>query len=114
MTGFLIKLVVCPSVVYLADLLFTQVNFTEPYQPLIVGLVLAIATHAMELALLRPGTVWLSTLVDFAAAAAIVFLGGYLLDARITVTGALLTAGMLAVTEYFQHIALNTSGKTVK
>ncbi|SEN00589.1 DUF2512 family protein [Lihuaxuella thermophila] len=115
MAGFIIKLIVCPVVVLLSSFLFREVYYPSFYHPVIVGIVLAIAAHAMEIVFLRRGTFWLSNLMDFIAATAIVYISSYFFPgSRVTWVGATLTAFLLAVTEYFQHLWLLRTGKTDK
>lgn len=116
LAGLLIKLVVCPAVVLLsAYVLFADVYYPSLYQPIVVGLVLAIAAHMMEVFMLRPGTLWISTAMDFVAATVIVYFSEFFFTgARITFVGAMLTAFLLSITEYFQHKWLIQSGRTEK
>ncbi|SFI83885.1 DUF2512 family protein [Thermoflavimicrobium dichotomicum] len=109
MKGWIVKLFVCPAVVWISTFLFQDVYYPAPYQSLVTGLILAIVAHLMELMVLRPGTFWLSTGADFLAATVIVYISQWFFaGSRITWAGALLTAFFLAVTEYFQHIWLRS------
>lgn len=82
---------------------------------IIVGLILAFAAHMMEILVLKKGTFWISTIADFIAAFAIVYLSQFLLrNVSITFLNTSLTALLLTVTEYFQHNYLIKSGKTKK
>ncbi|MFD1038637.1 DUF2512 family protein [Virgibacillus byunsanensis] len=115
MTGLIIKLLVCPIGVILASWIFPNVNFANWYQPIIIGVVLAVVGYAMEYLLLREETNWLSVLMDFAASAIIVYIGaGFFIGADVTVWGAILTGALLAVTEIFQHNWLLRSGRIRK
>lgn len=113
--GLLIKLIVCPSVVILSDYLLASIDYASLYQAIIVGLVLAFAAHAMEVLLLRRGTLWMSTLLDLAAAILILFFSQFLLPgSRVLFIGAFLTAVLLTFTEYFQHVWLIRNRMTEK
>ncbi|RAL26884.1 DUF2512 family protein [Thermoflavimicrobium daqui] len=115
MKGLLVKLIVCPVVVYISTFLFQDVFYPANYQPIIVGLVLGIVGHLMEVLMLRPGTLWISTFMDFLAATVIIYFSQWFFTgSQITWIGALLTAFFLAVTEYFQHIWLLRNGATEK
>ncbi|OYD08253.1 DUF2512 family protein [Paludifilum halophilum] len=115
MIGLLVKLIVCPSVVLLSTAMFADVYYPYIYQPIIVGLVLAVVGHMMELLLLKRGTFWLSNIMDFIAATAIVYFSAFFFaGAQMTVIGALLTGFLLTVAEYFQHLWLIRTGKTQK
>ncbi|WP_156288908.1 DUF2512 family protein [Oceanobacillus salinisoli] len=115
MTGLIIKIFVCPITVFIASFLFPNVTYANLWQPIIVGLILAVAAHMMEIFLLKADTFWTSTLMDFAAATLIVyFVSLFLAGAEVTFFGALFTGLLLAVTEIFQHRYLINSGRTRK
>ena len=115
MAGLLVKLIVCPTVVYLSGLFIPQVHFTSVNQTMIVGLVLAVSAHIMELYLLKPNTIWISTGMDFIAATLIVYLVPMLMQGtQVTFLGALITGFVLALTEIPQHYWLTRTGKTAK
>ena len=115
MTGLLIKLVVCPVTVYLSGVFFREVYFPAIYYPIIIGLILAIGAHMMEVWILKPGTLWLSTILDFVAATVLVYLLGLALPGvKITIFGAINTGLVLLCTEYAQHIWLIYQNKTRK
>lgn len=114
MWGLLVKLIVCPLVIILANVIFANVNYTVLYQPIIVGLILALFAHMMEVMFLKRGTLWISTIFDFIAATLIVYLVSLLQEAKVTFLGAILTAIILMVTEIIQHLWLIRSGRTKK
>lgn len=115
MTGFLIKAVMCPLTIILAGYLFPNVNFVHLGQPIILGLVLAIAGSLMELVILKRGTLWLSNVVDFVASTLLVyFVAKLFVGVYVTFLGAVLTAALLAVVEHLLHKYLIRTGKTKK
>lgn len=115
MAGFIIKLFMCPIIVIVSAYLFPNVDYPAIYQPIIVGLVLAVIAHMMELMLLKRGTFWISTVADFIAATLIVYFVSLLFTGTVvTFLGAVLTGILLAISEYFQHLWLIGSGKTQK
>ncbi len=115
MSGFLVKIIVCPLIVYIAGVFFRQVSFTALYQPVIIGLILAAAAHTMELYILKPGALWISTAIDFVAATLIIFIVQFFMKGlSISFAGAIFTVLLFTVTEIFQHSWLINSNKTVK
>lgn len=115
MTGLIIKLIVCPLIVGFASVLLPNVHYVNFIQPIIVGLVLAIAAHLMEVFLLREKTLTFSTVLDFAAAILIVyFVSMFLPGAEVTFFGAVITGFMLTLSEIPQHSYLVRSGKAKK
>jgi hypothetical protein len=102
-----IKLLVCPAVVLLMDIISTEVDYRAVYQAVMVGLILAVLGRILENFLLRSRTVWISTAVDFVAATVVLYFSPLVFPgSRVTFTGALVTALLLAVTEYIQHVVL--------
>ncbi|XEC96648.1 DUF2512 family protein [Paenibacillus tarimensis] len=114
MAGLLVKIIVCPLTVMFAAYIFPNVNYTAFYQPIIVGLILAGAAHMMEVLMLKRGTFWTSTVLDFIAATLIVYIVSLFQTATVTFFGAVLTAILLSLTEIVQHRWLIQSGRTRK
>jgi Protein of unknown function (DUF2512). len=115
MTGIIMKLIICPLTLIVSNYLFTDVYYPYIYQPIFIGIVLAIAGNLMELSLLKPGTLLISTIADFLLSFVIVYFSQFILpESRLTLIGAALTSTLLALTEYFQHLYLIRSGKTIK
>ncbi|MGO4889601.1 DUF2512 family protein [Anaerobacillus sp. MEB173] len=114
MLGLIVKIFVCPITVMIAWLIFPNVEYSALYQPIIVGLILAIAAHMMEVVILRKGTFWISTIVDFIAATLIVYFVSLFQVAQVTFFGAILAAVLLSVTELAQHNWLIKSVRTQK
>ncbi|MGY4689122.1 DUF2512 family protein [Salibacterium sp. K-3] len=115
MTGLIIKIFVCPITVVISSFIFPNVNYENLWQPIIVGLILAVSAHVMEVFILKEGTFWLSTIADFIAASAIVYIVSLFFDtAAVSFFGALLTGLLLTITEIAQHNWLIKNGKTEK
>ncbi|MBS4197228.1 DUF2512 family protein [Lederbergia citri] len=115
MLNLIMKLIVCPIVVIIAANFLTNVHFERVYQPIILGFTLAVVGHLMELAILNKGTFWISNTVDFiVSAAAIYFISYFFVGAYVTFGGALITAALLTVVEFFVHLWLIRSGRARK
>lgn len=115
MVGFIAKIFICPTIVVLASFILPNVNYATIFQPIMIGLVLALAAHIMEVLILKKGTFWLSSFADFVAAVLIVYFGSLLFtSAYVTFWGALITALFLTLTELIQHRWLIRSGRTQK
>lgn len=115
MAGFIVKLFICPIAVLIAAYILPNVYYPQLYQPIVIGVVLAILAHTMELFILKRETFWTSTILDFIAATAIVyFVSNLFAGAVVTFFGAILTAILLMITELVQHFWLITSGRTKK
>jgi hypothetical protein len=104
MVMLLLKLLIVPIVLFLADVMMVDVLFPSTWAIIGTGIALALLGLMMEALMLRRGTLWLTTVADWAVGAAVVyssqfiFAGGF-----VSVVGALLTGGLLAIPEYFMH-----------
>lgn len=113
MMGLIMKLIACPILLLIANYLF-GFGYTIT-QALIIGIVLAIVAHMMEVLILKDGTFWISTISDFIVAFAIVYLSQFIfMNATVTVFGALITSLLLTATELLQHNFLIKTGRTKK
>lgn len=111
--GLLIKLLVSPVLVVLADALFPEVNYLSLYYSIGLGFVLAIAGYWLERIILRPGTLWLTTALDMIAGFVITYVSAFILPAAIQITpmGAGFVAIFYGVAEYLQHGWLIQTGR---
>lgn len=107
MAPLFIKLLVCPTILLLFDVISTEVEYRAMYQVILMGLLLAFAGHLLDQIILKRKTVWLSTITDFIAAAVILYMSPLLFPgSRVTFWGALMTAFVLGAAEYLQHVVL--------
>lgn len=115
MSGFIVKLIVCPIGIILASWIFPNVNFAAWYQPIIIGVVLAVIGYYMEVGMLRKNTNWVSTAIDFVVTTLVVYFGAMLFNGtHVTFWGAVLTGIIIGITEIFQHYWLLGSGRVDK
>jgi len=115
MLNLIMKLIICPIIVLIAANFLTNVNFSYVYQPIVIGFTLAIIGYMMEIAILNKGTFWISNTVDFVISAlTIYFVSYFFVGADVTIGGALLTAALLTVVEFFVHLWLIRSGRARK
>lgn len=113
MDGLIVKLIVTPLVVVLADALFPEVNFASLYQSMGVGFALAVIGFFLERAMLHPGTLWMTTGADFIVGFLVVYGSVFFLPtAQITAIGAGFVAIFYGVAEYVQHRWLINSKRT--
>lgn len=115
MSSLLMKIIMCPVAVIIASFLFPNVDYLNIWQPIIVGLILAVAGVLMEYMILKRGTLWISTFADAVVSLVIVyFVSNWFPGAEVTFFGALLTAVLLGIIEYFTHLWLIQSGRAKK
>lgn len=107
MLNVIMKLIIMPIIVVVASNLLTGVHFPYTYQAVVTGVTLAIVGWLMEVALLRKGTFWLSTISDFVVSAITLSTLAYFFQgAYTTVWGSVLTAALITVVEVFTHLWL--------
>ncbi len=100
----LLKFLLVPALVGLADIMMVDLFFPTAWSVIVTGLVLAAVGLAMESAMLRRGTLWLTTVADWAVSAAGIYLAQYVFEgAYVSLVAALLAGGLLAIPEYFAH-----------
>lgn len=110
-----IKIIMVPVGLIVASWLFPNVDYAEWHQPVALGLILAVLGVLMEYLILKKGTLWLSTLADFAVSALVIYYVSNVFDgAVVTFFGSLLAAALLAVAEHFLHRWLIRTGRTLK
>lgn len=115
MNSFLLKVIASPIAVILSGWLFPNVYYQNYYQAMVVGFIIAAVGVAMEYILLKKGTLWMSTIADFAVSVLMVYIISNMFEgAEVTFFGAILTGAILAIIEYFVHLWLIRSGKTQK
>lgn len=115
MANAVLKFITCPLAVILSAFLFPNVDFANWTQPVLIGIILAVAGILMEYLFLREGTLWWSTAMDFAASVAIVYIAAlFLPGAYVTFWGAVLTGLILGVIEYATHVWLIQTGRAEK
>lgn len=112
MAGFIVKIILCPMAVLFASFILTNVTFSMWYQPIILGVIIAIVGYFMEVLMLRRDTNWLTVLLDFFMSAAIVYFGSLIFgNSFVSFWGAVFTGLIIAVVEVFQHYWLLYSGR---
>ncbi|UOE96098.1 MULTISPECIES: DUF2512 family protein [Bacillaceae] len=116
MLGLVVKLFVFPTFVILSSFIFPQVYYANLFQPIVVGLLLAVSAHIIELFILKKGTLWISTVADFVAITILTFFLSLILfpTSYVMLSGAMLTALVLSITEVLQHLWLIQSGRAIK
>lgn len=115
MSSLLVKIIALPAIVALCAYLFPNVEYSVWSQAIIVGLIVAAGGLLMEYLLLKDGTAWLSTIMDFVLAFLVVYFVSNAFDnATATFFGALLTAVLIGVAEHITHRWLIRRGLTRK
>ncbi|MFT4412605.1 DUF2512 family protein [Fredinandcohnia humi] len=113
MTGLFMKIIILPLVVAICAGIFGNVDYVRWYQPIIVGLLLAIVGHLMEVMMLRRNTEVITDITDFITAALVVyFVSIFLEGARVSFWGAVLTALVVTLIEIPVHRWLTRTRQT--
>lgn len=115
MTDLITKIIICPLTLIISDYLFRDVYYPYNYQPIFIGVIIAVAGYLIDLILLKPGTAIISTLADFLADFILVYFSQFILPSTVvTLMSAVLIATILAVIEYFEHVYLVRNYKMKK
>lgn len=115
MTSFILKIIALPLILILAMYLFDNVDYGAIWQPVVLGVTLAIVGVAMEYMLLKKGSLWTSVISDFVVAVILIWvISNIFNDSNVTFWGAVLTSIIIGVVEYMVHRYLLSSGKTRK
>lgn len=115
MTGFIMKIILMPLVVAICSGIFGNVDYVSWYQPIVVGLVLAVIGQLLEVMMLRRSTTFITDIIDFIAATLIVYyVSQYLNGAFVTFWGAVLTALIITLIEIPVHRWLVRSSRAEK
>ena len=115
MTGLMTKLIGIPILIYLANLFIPGLGYINVLQVITVGVIIASVGHLLEAAFLKSTTITTNTVLDFLTSFGIIYLSDfYFPEADVNVTGALLTAALITIGEYFLHQYLVKTKKTQK
>lgn len=112
MNGLFMKLIAGPVVLVVLSLLMpSHFNYPNILFPILIGAVIGVAGYGLEVMFLRHGTVWASTILDFFAAATVVYFSQYATGNNVTFLGAVIAGVLVAITEHFVHLYLINRGK---
>lgn len=115
MIGFFMKLFIYPILMVILHALLPGLRYSFLYQAVAVGILLALLAHGLELILLKDGTFWISNILDFVIALIVVYSSQFFTTGtRITPGDALITAFVLALTEFYQHLFILRTGRAIK
>lgn len=115
MIGLTIKLVATPLIIYLVDLLSNQVNYASWWQILMVSLFLAAVGQFLEAGQLMNGSVIINAGLNLIVNTLLLDLSNTVFSqTTVTFYGAVITALLIVVVEYFYHRYLMTSGRIQK
>jgi hypothetical protein len=110
--NLLVKLVVCPFVVYIADVLSPQINFALMWQILAIGWILAIISNIGDRLLLEKISILTLTWLDVIMFSLIIWLSSlFYTNAHITFSGSLFAGIILGFEEYLNHKYILASRK---
>ncbi len=106
------KIILLPLVVAICSGIFGNVDYVSWYQPIVIGVVLAIIGQIMEAIMLNRKTTVMMDIADFIVAALVVyFVSQFLNGAFVTFWGAILTALVITLIEIPVHRWLVRSGR---
>lgn len=99
------KLILYPVILLIFNFILAGVDYPRTYEPIITGLLLAFLSHAMELVILKKGTLWITTGVDYVASFLLIYLSQYFFhNAYITIFPTLFISSLILIFEHFNHL----------
>jgi hypothetical protein len=97
------RLSATPLLLFLATKVSQDIEYSSLYQPILIGVILAVIGQLMEIKLYETRLLWLCLAIDFTAAIGIIYLSQFIFtNAFITPKAALMTAVIFFLSEYFQ------------
>lgn len=113
MVFLLVKITLSIAMLFLGTYIFPGISYPYFFQPVILGLIIALTGRLMEYMVLEKGFLWTSTLMDLISFTAIIHIGSlFMEDATITFVGAFLTALLLSVGEHLLHYWIVRTGRS--
>lgn len=102
--NLLVKLAVCPLVIYIADVLSPQINFSSIWQILAIGWVVAVVSNVGDRLLLEKISILTLTWLDVAIFSLIIWLSSLVYtNSYISFSGSLFAGILLGFEEYLNH-----------
>ncbi|HET7629571.1 MAG TPA: hypothetical protein VFK44_14455 [Bacillales bacterium] len=114
MTSLLMKLIVLPAAMLGLTYLFPGLDFASVYEPLGLGVILALFGVGMEYMITIKSTLWLSVGADFILFLMLIISANMFREIDVTFTAAVIAALVLSAIESFIHLYLIRSGKTTR
>lgn len=103
MLSFIVKLLITPLLIFLVTKVSQEIEYPLLYQPILIGLILAVIGELMEIKLFQTRLLWTCLAIDFIAAVGIIYFSQFFFNnALITPQAALKAAIIFFLSEYFQ------------
>ena len=104
MFNLFLKILLCPGVIFLADVISPAVNYSSGWHIISTGLFMAILGYMMDALLLMNIGSEVEAVIDTTAAVIVVYLSQVFSgETVVTFFGALLGGGLLGLSEYITH-----------
>lgn len=104
MFNFLLKMLLCPGIIFIADALSPAINYSSSWHVIITGVFVGVIGYVMDSVLLINVGSEMSAIMDTVAATIVVYLSQFFFTGTvITLLGALLGGVLLGLSEYLTH-----------
>ena len=105
--NFITRLIFYPLVVFISDLLSPKINFSQFWQVIVLGIIIAILGYSTDNLLLDRISVLITTWTDTAIFTLVIWASSTIfINSYITFAGALFTGILLGFSEYVEHRSL--------
>lgn len=102
--NFLLKMLLCPGVIFIIDALSPAINYTSTWHIILTGVFIGIVGYMMDAMLLVNIGAEASTVIDTIAAAIVVYFSQFFaFGSSINFLGALSAGSLLGLSEYLTH-----------
>ena len=99
------KLILYPATLLISNIILSGIDYSNAYEPIIIGLLLALLSHMLETIILKKGTLWINTGIDYIAAFLLIYLSQYIFnDSHIAVFPTLFISSLIIIFEFFNHL----------
>ena len=110
MLNLVLKIIICPLTIYIADMLSPQINFYLLMDIIIIGLIVALVGYIGDSFLLKKISNFTLTWIDVILSTLVIWISSWFFTtAQITFSGSLFTGILLGFTEYLSHRMLLSS-----
>ncbi|AGK97247.1 DUF2512 family protein [Clostridium pasteurianum] len=99
------KLILYPVTLLIFNIILSGIDYSNAYEPIIIGLFLAVLSHILEIIILKKGTLWINTGIDYIATFLLIYLSQYIFNnSHIAIFPTLFISALISIFEHFNHL----------
>lgn len=105
MIRLITKLILYPAALLIFSIILSGIDYPNAYEPIIIGLLIAFLSHMLEIIILKKGTLWINTAIDYISTFLLIYLSQYIFnDSHIDVFPTLFVSSLIIIFEFFNHL----------